>query len=355
MKICGQISCGCLISLSCLLIFSGCRDEKKSDAKFNIQLDLKKIKEIKLIEDKNHVIGKIFQIEILADSVLFILDMTAADIKKYDINGNYIETLFKRGNGPNELRAPRALKVNQNSILVGDIGFDCTKWFSHDGKLIRQVFVDRTSVAIGNIEQIDNFHLLHGALRDPQREFKQPLYLIDTSGNVKKKLGSYPEEYKDFDLDGTVRFDVHPSGTFFLSFLQSPALYIGTIYSDEGKMFPNTEKRTKYISKNRSPQQRELSIQEAEKLACEEAYNYKVIFWNDSLLLRAYSRPTEESQKIRSMVRHKNFIEIYSVTGEFYGEIQINGRLHARSGNYLVVEENDEPNNRLLVMYKFAM
>jgi hypothetical protein len=348
-----------LLLMILLLGFLSCKNSNEDTLqkkKSSFKVSLVRTRELQLKNDTKYPVGKVSGAAISPDSILVLLDAASADVKEYDLNGNFIRKLFARGEGPNLLKAPRSIEVTKDFIFVGDTGFNCTKWFTRTGQLIKQLFLNNYRVIEGDIKMVNSSTIIHGGLLDESSKSIKAILVLDTAGNAMARLGAYPEEYKTYDLSRSNSFDVNSKGSYVISWMQSPAVCIGELKSGEEKLFPNAENRVSYISKNHKPKPYQVTqIEELFKLAREENLNYKVLFLNDSIFVRAYCRPNEKSQKSKSMVLNDNFMSVYTIDNDFLGEFPISGVLHCKFGNELLIEENDEPDNRKFGLYKITI
>jgi len=328
----------------------GCRSNPE---RLSIKLGkLEKIRQIALLEKKDHPIGKIFDAAISADSIIHVLDLASADVKLFKLNGEFIRKICGRGDGKNNLSLPRTLEVTRDYILVADMGLNCTKWFDREGKLIREFEVKGFRPVIGNTKLISENKILHAALWDGRSDLTTPVRLIDSTGKILQKLGKFPKEYRNYVLMGNVQTDFDlATDTYIITFNQSPAIFIGKLSNGKGKLYPFDEERAKYISSNRSKNS-QPSEAELNKLALEEALSDRVLFITDSMFIRSYFLCTEESLRKRSLVLPKHFLQAYSIAGEYLGEVPLPGRLHGKFGNHLLLEESDEPENHVLGLYQ---
>jgi hypothetical protein len=263
--------------------FLSCRSNPN---RLSIKLgELEKIRQIKLTENKDHLIGRIFDAAISSDSILHVLDLAAADIKLFKLDGTFIRKLCGRGDGKNDLSLPRTLEVTRDYMLIADMGLNCTKWFDREGKLIREVFVKGFRPVIGNTKLISENRILHAALWDGRAKLTTPVHLIDSTGKILQKLGKYPKEYNNYVLMGNVQIDFNlTNNTYIITFSQSPAIFIGKLSNGGGKLYPFDEERVKYISTNRSKNSR-LSEAETNRLTLEEAFSDRVLFLTDSIFI----------------------------------------------------------------------
>lgn len=335
--------------LGILLGMSGC---KTQPVPLSIVLEgVEKTKQIKLTESRDYPIGRIFDAAMSRDSVLHLLDIASADVKLFSFEGRFIKKIGGRGEGRNELRLPRTLEVIGRDMLVGDMGSSSTKWFNREGDLVREIVIGGFRIVIGNTKMVDQDKILHAALWDGSPDLTTPLYLVDINGTILKNLGKFPVEYRSYELTANTQIDFDASnGNYVIAYHQSPALFIGNLSKDNGKLFALEEERPRYISSNR-PLDPRASGTDINDLVLEEALGDRVLFLADSVIVRSYLRCTAESLKRGSMVMHRHFLQAYSRGGEQLGEVPLPGRLHGRFRDWLLVEESDEPGNHTFGLY----
>ncbi|MBC7362349.1 MAG: 6-bladed beta-propeller [Candidatus Aminicenantes bacterium] len=71
--------------------------------------------------DQNYLFNSPFQLEVLNDK-LFVLDTYNNRIQVFDLEGNYLKTLGKKGKGPGEFNAPEGFYLDSlnQKIYVAD-------------------------------------------------------------------------------------------------------------------------------------------------------------------------------------------------------------------------------------------
>ena len=72
---------------------------------------------------------------------LYVLDMLACDIKKFDRTGKFIKSIGRKGQGPGEFQMPYLIAVGRNSFLVYDITSQKLNRLDLDGNFIRGLSV----------------------------------------------------------------------------------------------------------------------------------------------------------------------------------------------------------------------
>ncbi|MFQ3598411.1 MAG: hypothetical protein SNJ66_08710 [Chloroherpetonaceae bacterium] len=315
-----------------------------------IQIEIEKKFEVRLSE-KQVIIGNIFQCIATNDSHLVILDIEASDIKQFDFNGNYVTTLVRRGDSPSELLAPRGFGLNDRLLLVADFATNSTKVFNRKGEYVNNIFPDGYSVVMGNIRLLKNGNILHGASSDT-RGYVLAGAIIDTNGKFLEKCAEYPSVYRDYKrLIGIYYCDANSLGDYVISFAKSPDLYLGSTRDKSGFLKKFDEKLPKYISDKRLK-----DGENALKVEYDEFINLCIYYVSDSLIVRGYGKTTPEAEQSKSfLLFSEKKVEFFNQQGEFISEVNVQGRLLGTYNNYLIFEEDDTPNNRIIGFYKFTL
>jgi hypothetical protein len=77
---------------------------------------------------------------------IYISDTKAAHIKVFNKSGDFLSTISRRGQGPEELISPREIQIfPQGELMVNDDGQSRIKFFSLNGKYLRQFSIGRLS------------------------------------------------------------------------------------------------------------------------------------------------------------------------------------------------------------------
>ncbi|KER08986.1 MAG: hypothetical protein HY22_14395 [[Candidatus Thermochlorobacteriaceae] bacterium GBChlB] len=314
------------------------------------------IKEVGIRETEDIRIARVRLANFTHDTI-FILDSPSGNLKLYSHSGNPYAVLFQRGVSPKELSQPIAIAITDNSLVIPDAAVSAIKIFNKKGENTNYVFLEdvKAFTSDGNIFYLSDslflssFSFKYGFAQTPV------ITVSDKTGKTLARLGKYPDDYYAFSKDSypmleSRYFDIRNNYLIAITFVSSPAIQFVSMDNKIQKMFPFQEKRERYISKERLSKPN-ASFEEMLKISFIEMYNYAIFFVNDSTVIRAFNQKTEESYQKRSFVLRKNFLEAYSTSGDFLGELPLPGYLHAVRGDTLLIEESDEPDNRRFGLY----
>lgn len=102
-------------------------------------------------------------ISILADSndFIYMLDAIKKEIKVFNSDGNFLNTISKQGEGPGELSIPTEMHFdNQQNLIVYDIQLRRFSKFSKNGENIGNISFNK-KVYKFNIDRYNNFYIEH--------------------------------------------------------------------------------------------------------------------------------------------------------------------------------------------------
>jgi len=117
------------------------------------------------------------------NGALYLLDISLGNVIVVDFKtGKLIKTLFRRGQGPNELMLPRSIKVKNNKVFVYDEGFNGIKIADLQGNLIKE-FKIRGIVGMRNIDVNDRDEIFVGEYNSQTKTY---ISVYDINGANKR-------------------------------------------------------------------------------------------------------------------------------------------------------------------------
>jgi hypothetical protein len=107
----------------------------------DLKLDLREDLQIGKEDVENYIFERILDLRAANDGSIYVLDYKAGDIKKYDRNGAYLQTIGKKGQGPGEFQMPFRLFL---FLKTGDLYVQDSiriKLFDHTGKYQKETLL----------------------------------------------------------------------------------------------------------------------------------------------------------------------------------------------------------------------
>ena len=91
--------------------------------------------------DPTYEFGKITDIEVGPDDLIFVFDQMASEVRVFDQRGSYVRTIGGRGHGPGEFSgsATDMFIMNDGSMAVPDLGNQRIGWMRLEGGLLGSV------------------------------------------------------------------------------------------------------------------------------------------------------------------------------------------------------------------------
>jgi hypothetical protein len=107
------------------------------DLKLNLLEDLQIGKE----DGENYIFERIRRVKATDDGSIFVLDIKAAKIQKYDKNGTYLLTIGKKGQGPGEFQSPSNVFIHPKTHEIYVQDSIRLKIFDPTGKYLREILL----------------------------------------------------------------------------------------------------------------------------------------------------------------------------------------------------------------------
>ncbi|MFH1975286.1 MAG: 6-bladed beta-propeller [Pseudomonadota bacterium] len=89
---------------------------------------------------KESMFSRISGIAVDNEERIYVLDYKEAHIRVYDVNGDYLKTIGRAGQGPGELALPYSICLTeQDQIMIQDLNNHRMLFFSLDGKYLKSI------------------------------------------------------------------------------------------------------------------------------------------------------------------------------------------------------------------------
>ncbi|MDX2128092.1 MAG: 6-bladed beta-propeller [Chloroherpetonaceae bacterium] len=335
-----------IVIIFCLIV--SCKENK---SKHNISLtNTNKI----ILNEKERKIGSLASVLISKNEEVFLLDESASTVNVYSTEGKLLNVYGKKGSGPCEIEEASEFCIDSiNNRLIVVEGGKGLKIIPLNSKKedSKSIFIkdDGFMVVHGYISIDKNGNLILTSFWNP-KDINTNLIVINEDGIVLSKFNFLPSGYEKFGFGKENWHDCNEKNEFVVTFLKSPSLFVGNLETGIVNEYSFENLKEKYISEKRKSK---MSLKESIKINREERMNYTVRFVNDTIIARATHISTEASSKNRSFVqRAEQRVEFITTKGEYLGETLINGVLRCIYNGQLVIEESDEPDNRILGFYR---
>jgi hypothetical protein len=169
------------------------------------------VKEIKLIENKDNIIGQVLGIQVDNNGNLYILDRAQASVLKYTKKGEAISKIGKSGSGPGEFKNTQQLILRNNLLGVFDQQFKKISIFDTSGVFQNEVelsYLENYMAQPGYFDFTQDENILTGVIEhiglNREETFNKSKVLCEVNrekGSVLKAFGSFPGSALEFAND----------------------------------------------------------------------------------------------------------------------------------------------------------
>jgi hypothetical protein len=214
-----------------------------------IEFELKEDLSIGDEEDENLAFYNMVRVETDSEGNIYVLDRENCRIQKFDKDGNYLQTIGRKGQGPGEFERPYRISFDsQQNIYVHEVrDIDV---FDASGKFVRTIVHHEFIGPLLGITEEGN--IMAQTMSRTQEETTDEIALFDKEGKRIKTIASYKSEPLSFGK------------TVDLGNLYKPGLWFypikGSLYvygnSSEYKIFviDSSGELVRIIEKDESPQ-----------------------------------------------------------------------------------------------------
>ena len=255
-----------------------------------ILLDLEDDLSIGREDDDNYVFYRVRKIDVDDQGNIYVLEGGNCRLQKFDPDGQYLQTIGKKGQGPGEFERPSKLSFGEeNNIYISE--YRKIHIFNGKGKFINSILLSdfTTDFSIASDKSIFGIASIRTDV-----ESKQCIVKLDTKGKMIKNIAQFDYPAKPVQRKGT-------DGTtmaFGLSHQYNQDLYFSRAvadkhiyaYSSEYSLFRvNLEGNLELIIKKEEPQH---SISQKEKNKIYERYSHLEEKWPKGVVKEAFQFPS---------------------------------------------------------------
>jgi hypothetical protein len=139
-------------------------------------------------KDENYMFYRASDIELDNQDNIYLLDSGNCRVQKFDRNGNYLQTIGRKGQGPGEFENPfRILVDGQNNIYVS--GMRSIQVFDSKGKFTRSISV--SFFLLDFVANQDGNITAYGSVTSEQGQNFE-VVIIDSTGKTLKRVSKFP-------------------------------------------------------------------------------------------------------------------------------------------------------------------
>ncbi|NIO49017.1 MAG: 6-bladed beta-propeller [Candidatus Aminicenantes bacterium] len=165
-----------------------------------ILLDLEEDLSVGREDDDNYLFYRVRDIEVDDHGNLYVLESGNCRLQKFDADGQYLQTIGKKGQGPGEFERPSQLFLSEENIYVSE--YRKLHIFSRKGEFIRSILLSdfTTDFSISSDKSIFGIATIRTDV-----EPKQCIIKLDPKGKMIKNIAQfdYPKPVQRKATDGT--------------------------------------------------------------------------------------------------------------------------------------------------------
>jgi DNA-binding beta-propeller fold protein YncE len=200
------------------------------DCKGKLQLKLIRVWGGYEEEDENKFFYTPGSVAVDDNQLVYICDWHNHCVKVFNNNGNYVRTIGRKGQGPQDLYGPNYITFSPGGdLLVYELGNRRLQWFSPDGKnkhILKNInainwigFVSVNEIAVYSHLKTFNDRKL--------------ISIMDNKGKILREIGKYHDKSKNFILSERLFFTVDEDNNLYAANMGTPVI---RKYSPDGKL-----------------------------------------------------------------------------------------------------------------------
>jgi hypothetical protein len=282
------------------------------------------------------------------DGLYLVLDLKDGDTKVFDLKGQFVKRVGRKGHGPGEFINPRGCDYLDRHFVVLDLDRRIYMLLTRDNESILKESKILRSIYMGNDVALmkDEKLLLAGYKPDKNGEewglftydFKNKQYDYLVPEEIKyglKSVNAYKAAREDISAIGSSGYCDWWGDYAYMAWVGDLNIFKTHLKTKQIRTFG---KKTGNYLKPVATEQLKKALRERDIRALNkesEKYSYILgIFTNKNYLLLTYEKPIAEGEKVQSRM-----LQFYTLDGTFINELQIT---HEEGcGLYLSKDRND--------------
>lgn len=282
------------------------------------------------------------------DELYFIPDHKDSDIKVFDVKGNFVKRIGRKGNGPMEFISPRESDYYDRHFIVLDLGKREYMFFSREkNAILKEIDLLRSPYMGNDVAIMKNDTILFSGYKTDQKGNDWACFTYDFKS---KKYEHLMTEYTLFGFDSKKEYKLSRNDLRAIGFSgfcdwwgeYAYLLWKGNLkiykINIRTKQFTTFGKKTTNYNQPIATDTLKKALAERNTLAWgKEMGRYSLIiglYTNKDYLLVMYNKPKKEVEEINSRM-----LQFYALDGKYINELQITK--NAGCGLYLSKDKND--------------
>jgi len=296
-------------------------------------------------ENQELIFAEVSSIAVDSDEEIFICDSKESNIKKFNQNGELLNIIGKRGQGPGEFGdLGRICISNENELVVEDIQRRCLLFFSNEGKYLESLQTGAMLLLGTTIDSKGN--IISHTLKLSRSTQEYELIKFDADLNPLFKIGTMP--YPNLST-----FNPFVS-TYSYAVAKNDNIIYGYSNKYELQVFDPKGKIIEKIYKEYDP----VQVSELEKEAeIKKAPSYtRFDFPETHSAFRSIKLDDEGRIYVKTWKKDEfkegDYFDIFDVKGRYLAEVFLKETPHLFKKNKLYSVEEDEYGFHVLKRYK---
>jgi len=154
-----------------------------------ILLDLEEDLSIGREDDDNYVFYGMISIDVDDQGNIYVLERGNCRLQKFDLTGQYLQTIGKKGQGPGEFESPSRLFLDkENNIYISEQRKRKIHLFNSKGEFVKSILLSNTTTRFSIVPDENIFGV---ATITIDEESNQCIVKMDPKGKIIKNIAQY--------------------------------------------------------------------------------------------------------------------------------------------------------------------